>query len=127
MSQRVTTSLETDIRWMMTFLRLGRTAKLRERVNVAYKHRRFATEERLQFARIQASLEVMEDFERKYGIGSCLNVEMPELLKIADTCNGQFDPDEIAAAQSAPSAERVNILAWAAEATPTDLETAPDQ
>ncbi len=114
MTQRNGISPETDLYIMMAFLNLGRTAKLRERVEMATKRAHFFGADSVQFDQIRSSLQQMEDFESAYGPGSCLNVEIPEVMEIVSKGSNQFDPVEIEAALRAPSQERVNILAWAA-------------
>jgi hypothetical protein len=105
--------LDCELELMNIFVQLGRTAKLKHVINRSGAL--FQGDKRQKkFDRLVQTLEMMEDFEQKYGRGSCINLQDPIVLQATIDDPHVWKPDEVENAKKAPMTDRMKILALAA-------------
>ncbi|MBK0021645.1 hypothetical protein ACJKIH_17205 [Brucella pseudogrignonensis] len=95
--------------FMEGFRKCGATKFLREDIkNTAHL---FAdSSSKVELDKYRAVLQKMENFERIYGVGSCLNIENEGLYRIAVVRKLYRSTNEVANALNAPSALRAQAL-----------------
>lgn len=105
--------LKADMALMRAFIELRRTEKLRIVVDQAREVFNL-TEKDDDFRSIVDTLEMMEEFEQAYGVGSCINLENPIVERAISDDPSTWKQDHVENARNAPSRERIRIFLAAA-------------